>query len=72
VIGIVVLVFGVIALLAAAAISFGVTNFNHACAQNPLCTPQPDPSPSVTAVGIVLLLVGAIILGYGYTLRGGD
>ena len=71
-VGIPLLVFGIIALLAAAAISSSVASFNSACSQNPVCTPEPDPSGGVAAVGVVLLLIGIILILYGATQGSGD
>jgi len=67
--GILLAVAGLIGLGVAAFVSQGVQSFNHACAQNPLCTPEPDPSGAITAVAVVLLVVGILLALGGFRLR---
>ena len=65
-----VLFFGIIALLAGAAISQGVSSYNRGCAQIPNCMMQSDPSPGVYAIGAILLIVGVALILYGATRSG--
>lgn len=60
--GILLIFFGIILLIGAAVVGQGVAQFNQACSQNPLCTPEPDPSGGLAAVGLVLVLIAVILL----------
>jgi hypothetical protein len=64
--GIVVLLAGIFALVAASIEASGVASFNSACAMNPLCTPAPNYSGEITAVGVLLLVVALILFGLAY------
>lgn len=66
ILGIIICLTGIGLLVGAVVVHQGVQTFNNACAQNPLCTPEPDPSGAMTAGGIVLLIVGLILAYYGY------
>ena len=67
VLGAILLVSGVAALAAAAFLHASVASFNSGC-QSP-CTPAPDPSGAIAAVGIVMLLVGLVVMAVGATHR---
>ncbi len=65
--GVILIVFGLLALVAAAVVNDGVTSFNQACSQNPACqgNQQSNPSGGIAAVGIVILIVGGGLIAYG-------
>ena len=63
------IIFGVIALGASAAIHQGVVTYNQGCSQIPDCVPQSDPSGGVAALGIILLVIGIALLAYALSLR---
>lgn len=69
IVGILVLLIGIGLLFAAAAAHQGVVSFNEACSQNPSCQPESDPSGAITAVGVVLILLGLVLSVYGYIRR---
>jgi uncharacterized membrane protein YidH (DUF202 family) len=71
IVGILVVLIGIGLLAAAVAAHQGVQAFNQACSQNPLCTPEPDPSGGLAAGGVVLLIVGIVLSIYGYVRRVG-
>ena len=64
-IGILLIVVGLILFAAAAVVHQGVVSFNNACAQNPACTPQADPSGAITGAGVGVLLLGVVLLVVG-------
>lgn len=64
--GVFILIAGISALAMASFEASSVATFNNACAQNPLCTPEPDYSGSITAVGAVLLLLALGLFGLAY------
>lgn len=68
VVGIVMVLIGIALLATAAAVHQSVTSFNQACAQNPLCQPQPDPSGGMATGGILLLVLGALLMAVGWSL----
>ena len=79
VLGIISLIFGILLLVGglvlfgvAAAVHQGVVSFNQACAQNPSCTPESDPSGAITGVGVALLVIGIIMLIIAWVLYAGD
>jgi len=63
---------GVVLLVVSAVISQQASSFNQACAQNPVCTPESDPSGGVAAGGAVLLLIGIVLVAYGLSRGRGD
>lgn len=65
--GILALFAGIVALIAASLEASGVAAFNKACSQNPLCTPQPDYSGSITAVGVIFLVLALVLFGIAYS-----
>ena len=65
VVGIVLVLTGIALLATAAAVHQSVSSFNQACAQNPLCQPQPDPSGGMAAGGVVLLVVAVVLMAIG-------
>ncbi len=64
-VGIPLLIFGILALVAAAVVAQGTASFNQACAQNSLCTPEPDPSGGIAAAGVLLLVIAIVLIAYG-------
>ncbi len=64
-VGVMLAIFGVVVLAIAAVVSQGVASFNAACEQNPLCTPESDPSGGIAAAGGFLLLIGVFVAIYG-------
>ena len=64
--GIMVLLAGIGALVVASVEASAAASFNSACSQNPLCTPVPDYSGSIAAVGVILLIVAFILIGLAY------
>lgn len=67
VVGIVMVLIGIALLATAAAVHQSVTSFNQACAQNPLCQPQPDPSGGMATGGVILLVLGALLMAVGWS-----
>ncbi len=67
VLGAILLVSGVAALAAAAYVHDSIASFDSGC-QNP-CTPAPDPSGAIAAVGVVMLLVALVVIAVGATHR---
>lgn len=67
VVGVILILFGILLLVAAGVVSQNVASFNHACSQNPTCQGQsePDPSGGFAAGGILLLIIGIIAIAYG-------
>ncbi len=65
--GVLLIVFGLIALAAAAVVNDGVNSYNQACSQNPACqgNQQSNPSGGIAAVGIVMLIIGGGLIAYG-------
>ncbi len=69
--GIGLIVFAVLLFVGAAVAQAGTQSFNQACAQNPLCTPAPDPAGGIAAGGAVVLVIGLVLLAYALS-RGRD
>ena len=65
--GVVLIVFGLIALAGAAAVNAGVNSYNQACSQNPACqgNQASNPSGGIAVVGVILLVVGGVLIAYG-------
>lgn len=65
IIGIPLLILGILLLVAAGIAAAGTASFNQACSMNPVCTPASDPSGALAGGGVVLLLIGLALAGYG-------
>lgn len=61
VVGALLIVAGLVLFGVAAVVHAGVQSFNNGCAQNPLCTPQSDPSGAITGAGAGVLILGVIL-----------
>lgn len=60
------LIIGGIGFLAGGAVeSASAASFNHTCSSNPQCTPVPDFSGVLYALGAVVLIIGIALLVYG-------
>jgi hypothetical protein len=64
--GIITLLAGIFALVAASLEASSVASFNSACSMNSLCTPAPNYSDEITAVGVILLLAAFLLFGLAY------
>jgi hypothetical protein len=60
--GILLFVGGLIMFGVAVAVHQSVQSFNQACAQNPLCTPESDPSGAITGAGVAVLVIAILML----------
>lgn len=60
-------VLAVLLFVGAAIAQAGTQSFNQACAQNPVCTPAPDPAGAITFGGVVVLIIGLGLLAYALT-----
>ena len=69
--GIPLTIIGIVVLIIAAVVAQGVASYNSTCSQIPNCTPQSDPSGGIAAFGVILLVIGLVVLGYGATRRSG-
>jgi hypothetical protein len=72
VLGVIVAIFGIFAfvggivlLVISAAVASSVASFNNACSENPLCTPESDPSGGIALAGAVVLTIGILMLVFG-------
>jgi len=68
VVGILLIVVGLVLFGVAAVVHQGVQSFNNACSQNPLCTPQSDPSGAITGAGVGVLILGIVLLIFGVSI----
>lgn len=66
--GIALIVIGIILFAVGAAAHQSAQSFNQACSQNPLCTPQSDPSGGLYAAGAIVLVLGLVLVGVGWRL----
>ena len=60
--GILLFVGGLIMFGVAVAVHQSVQSFNQACAENPLCTPESDPSGAITGAGVAVLVIAILML----------